>query len=65
MADYRLDCSSKSKEQITDEIIKSMKVSKVKFKNKNASYSIIIGHGAIKHLKKNINLVCPGAKKSH
>ena len=40
-----------------------MKVSKVKFKNKNASYSIIIGHGAIKHLKKNINLVCPGAKK--
>ena len=40
-----------------------MKISEVKFKNKNANYSVLIGLGAIKLLKKKIKLVCPGAKK--
>ena len=40
-----------------------MKVSKAKFKNNSANYSIFIGLGAIKYLKKQIGLVCPGAKK--
>ena len=40
-----------------------MKISKAKFKNNSANYSILIGLGAIKHLKKQIGLVCPGAKK--
>ena len=40
-----------------------MKISKAKFKNNSANYSILVGLGAIKHLKKQIGLVCPGAKK--
>ena len=40
-----------------------MRISEAKFKNNNASYSILIGSGAISHLKKKIGLVCPGAKK--
>ena len=40
-----------------------MKISKTKFKNNNANYSILIGLGAIKNLKKQIALVCPDSKK--
>ena len=40
-----------------------MKISTAKFKNKNAKYSILIGFGAIKLLKRQISLVCPDAKK--
>ena len=40
-----------------------MKISKAKFKNENANYSILVGLGAIKHLKKQISLVCPKARK--
>ena len=40
-----------------------MKISKVKLKNNNISYSIMIGSGTIKHLKKQIGLICPGTKK--
>ncbi len=40
-----------------------MKISKVKLKNNNISYSIMIGSGTIKHLKKQISLICPDAKK--
>ena len=40
-----------------------MKISKVNFKNNNAIYSVIIGLGAIKHLKKHLKIVCPNTKK--
>ena len=40
-----------------------MKISKVRFKNNNANYSVLIGLGAIKSLKKQIDLVCPDTKK--
>ena len=40
-----------------------MKISKANFKNNSANYSILVGLGAIKSLKKQIGLVCPDAKK--
>ena len=40
-----------------------MKISKIKFKNNSANYSILIGSGAIKLLKKQINIICPNTKK--
>jgi len=40
-----------------------MKISKAKFKNNSTNYSILIGLGAIKSLKKQISLVCPDTKK--
>ena len=40
-----------------------MKISKAKFKNDSANYSVLIGSGATSHLKKQIGLVCPEAKK--
>ena len=40
-----------------------MRISKIKFKNSNAKYSILIGLGAVRSLKKEIGLVCPDAKK--
>ena len=40
-----------------------MKISKANFKNNNTNYSILVGMGAIKSLKKQIDLVCPDAKK--
>ena len=40
-----------------------MKIAKANFKNNNTNYSILVGMGAIKSLKKQIDLVCPDAKK--
>ena len=40
-----------------------MKISKVFFKNNTSNYSILIGFGAIRYLKKQISLLCPDAKK--
>ena len=40
-----------------------MKISKTNFKNNSAKYSIFIGLGAIKLLRKQIGLVCPETKK--
>ena len=40
-----------------------MKVSKIRVKNKNTDYSILIGNGAINLLGKQIKKLCPKAKK--
>ena len=40
-----------------------MKISETKFSSKNSNYSILIGLGAMKYLKKRIATTCPGAKK--
>tara|TARA_Y100001970_G_scaffold290117_1_gene422661 strand:- start:12079 stop:13206 length:1128 start_codon:yes stop_codon:yes gene_type:complete len=42
---------------------KFMKISETKFSSKNSNYSILIGLGAMKYLKKRIATTCPGAKK--
>ena len=42
---------------------KFMKISKSSLKNNNADYSVLVGLGAIKFLKKQIALVCPNTKK--
>ena len=40
-----------------------MKNQEIKFKNKNQSYSIIIGKNVLQVLPKKIKLLCPKTKK--
>ena len=40
-----------------------MKISKINVKNRNTSYPIIIGDGALNFLKSQMKILCPNTRK--